>query len=131
VRNIMTLMLIIINGRILKFADDTKLFNCVGTTDDNVCLRNDLCNLCYWSEKWLMLFNVDICKIMHFGPNNTRALYHKNDTVLPTCTVECDLRVLIQDNLKVSDQCMKAGNRILDMINRTFSYKSKPFCIHV
>ena len=30
-----------INGRILKFADDTKLFNHVGNTDDIVRLRSD------------------------------------------------------------------------------------------
>ena len=39
-----------------------------------------------------------------------------------------DLGVLIQDNLQVSDQCQKAANaanRILGMINRTFSHKSK------
>jgi len=118
-----------INGRILQFANHTNLFNCVGTTDDITCLRNDLCKLYYWLEEWLMLFNVDKCKVMHFGGNNTRALYLMNDTVLPTCTVERDLGVIIQDNLKVSDQCMDAANtanRILGMINRTFSYKSKP-----
>jgi len=27
-----------INGRIFKFADETKLFNCVGSSDDIVCL---------------------------------------------------------------------------------------------
>ena len=35
-----------INGRILKFADDTKLFTNVGNTDDIVRLRNDLHKLC-------------------------------------------------------------------------------------
>jgi len=48
--------------------------------------------------------------------------------LLPTCTVERDLGVLIQDNLKVSEQCNKAANtanRILGMINRTFSYKPR------
>ena len=42
--------------------------------------------------------------------------------------MERDLGVLIQDNLKVSEQCNKAANtanRILGMINRTFSYKPR------
>jgi len=45
-----------INSRILKCTDDTKLFNCVGTTDDITCFRNDLYKLCYWSGEWLMFF---------------------------------------------------------------------------
>ena len=75
-----------------------------------------------------MLFNVDKCKVMHFGYNNTLSSYYIGNTLLPTCTVERDLGVLIQDNLKVSDQCQKAANnanRILGMINRTFNHKSK------
>jgi len=42
--------------------------------------------------------------------------------------VERDIGVLIQDNLKVSEQCNKAANtadRSLGMINRTFSYKPR------
>ena len=56
-----------INGRILKFADDTKLFNHAGNAEDIERLRNDLHNLCQWSSDWLMLFNVDKCKVMHLN----------------------------------------------------------------
>ena len=46
-----------INVRILKFADNTKLFNCVGSPGNIACLRNDLHNLCHLSEEWFkMLF---------------------------------------------------------------------------
>ena len=117
-----------INGRILKFADDTKLFANVGKAEDIVHLRNDLHELCKWSADWLLLFNVDKCKVMHFGYNNTLASYYIDNTMLPSCTVERDLGILIQDNLKVSQQCFKAAsaaNRILGMINRTFSHKSR------
>jgi len=72
-----------------------------------------------------MLLIVDKCKVMHFGYNNPRASYYIDNTLLPTSTVERDLGVLIQDNLKVSEQCNKAANTangILGMINRTFSY---------
>ena len=54
-------------GNILKFADDTKLF-CQVVSDINCAkLRADLRKLYNWSEDWKMLFNVDKCKIMHFG----------------------------------------------------------------
>ena len=76
-----------INGRILKCADDTKLFTNVGNTEDILRLRNDLHKLCKWSADWLMLFNVDKCKVMHFGYNNTLTSYYIDNTVLPSCTV--------------------------------------------
>jgi len=66
--------------------------------------------VCHWCTEWLMLFNVDKCKVMHFGYNNPRVSYSIDNTVLPTCTVERDIRVLIQDNLKVSEQCNKVSN---------------------
>ena len=55
------------NGRILKFADDTKLFRNVGDTEDIVHLRNDLHKLCQWSANWLMLLmkiNVRLCTLV-------------------------------------------------------------------
>jgi len=91
-------------------------------------LRNDLLELCHWSTEWLMLFNVDKCKVMHFGYNNPHASYYIDNTLLPTCTVERDLGVLIQDNFKLAEQCNKAANtanRILGRINRTFSSKPR------
>jgi ribonuclease P/MRP protein subunit RPP40 len=41
-------------SRILKFADDTKLYSQVGTPEDIAKLRNDLEKLVGWSKEWLM-----------------------------------------------------------------------------
>jgi len=58
-----------IAGKILKFADDTKIFYKVGSANDIDSLRNDLNNLVSWSKEWQMLFNVEKCKVMHIGYN--------------------------------------------------------------
>jgi len=50
---------------------------------------------------------------MHFGYNNPRVSYYIDNTLLPTCTVERDSGVLIQENLKVAEQCNKAANSLL------------------
>jgi len=55
---------------ILKFADDTKIFGSVKTLEQHNQLQNDLNALLQWSKDWQMLFNVDKCKVMHFGRNN-------------------------------------------------------------
>jgi len=119
-------------NQLLKFADDTKLFGCVSSQEGVDLLRNDLRSLIQWSEDWQMLFNVEKCKVMHFGANNTKENYSINNTVLSVVKEEKDLGVIIQNDLKVSEQCSKAvktANRILGMISRTFQNKSKEIVI--
>ena len=114
-------------GNILKFADDTKLFCKIGSDINCAKLRADLRKLYNWSQDWQMLFNLDKCKIMHFGynnPNNILLLGH----ILETVDEEKDLGVMIWKDLKASSQCVKivkTANHILGMIKRTFIFKIK------
>jgi ribonucleases P/MRP protein subunit RPP40 len=112
-----------IANRILKFADDTKLFGTVGTLEEVNKMREDLVRLGEWSKDWLMLFNVDKCKVMHVGYGNGKASYDMNGVALREVTEELDLGVIVQDNLKCTKQCAKVvgnANRVLGMIRRTF-----------
>jgi hypothetical protein len=56
--------------KVLKFANDTKVFSVVSNVNDIDRLQQDLRNLCHWSQDWQMLFYVDKCKIMLIGYNN-------------------------------------------------------------
>ena len=60
-------------GKILKFADDTKLFTKTKEIGDKKNLQDDIDKLVKWSEKWQMLFNFGKCKCLHIGPGNTHA----------------------------------------------------------
>jgi len=74
-----------------------------------------------------MLFNIDKCKVLHFGSNNAKYDYMLGDQVVDSVSIERHLGVLIQDNLKVSEQCtkvVKTCNRILGMIKRSLSFRS-------
>jgi ribonuclease P/MRP protein subunit RPP40 len=80
------------------------------------------------SADWLMLFNVDKCKVMHFGYNNSKSTYKMNGKDLEEISEERDLGVIVQQDLKRSKQCSKSvstANRILGMIKRSFCYLSK------
>jgi ribonuclease P/MRP protein subunit RPP40 len=112
-----------IASKILKFADDTKLYRQVGTAEDIANLRSDLGKLVGWSKEWLMLFNVEKCKVMHIGVGNGKAGYKMDGVQLQEVHEEMDLGVLVQDNLKCAQQCAKVvgkANRVLGMIKRTF-----------
>ena len=43
-----------LHSRVLKFADDTKLFNTVLDHEDIDGLQIDTEKVCKWSEKWLV-----------------------------------------------------------------------------
>ena len=56
-----------VTGKILKFADDTKLFRKVKEIGDKQNLQDDIDKLVKWSEKWQMLFHFVKCKCLHTG----------------------------------------------------------------
>ena len=117
-----------VSSRLLKFADDTKVFRNVSKAEDVDSLRQDLVNLYKWSVEWLMLFNVDKCKVMHFGYKNINAEYSMGGNILDVVKEERDLGVIVQSDLKVSQQCsnsVKTANKILGMINRNFCNKTE------
>jgi hypothetical protein len=94
-----------ITNSILKFADDTKLFGGAGTREAIEQLRMDLLELYVWSEKWQMNFNIEKCKVMHIGVNNTEADYDIARHKLEKVNEEKDLGVIVSKNFKVGGQC--------------------------
>ena len=60
---------------LLKFADDTKIFGEVGNSSQQQKMQHDLDLMFNWSQEWQMRFNVDKCKVMHFGRNNQQFDY--------------------------------------------------------
>ena len=75
-----------------------------------------------------MLFNVDKCKVMHFGKHNAHYDYTLNNKPLVKVTEERDLGIVISSDLKVSQQCSQAyskASKMLGVLNRSIVYKSK------
>ena len=118
-----------VTGKILKFADDTKLFRKVKEIGDK---QNDIDKLVKWSEKWQMLFNFGKCKCLHTGPGNTGMNYEMGGTILSKTVKEKELGVTMNANMKVSEQSRIAafkGNQVLGMIRRNITYKEKSLII--
>ena len=117
-----------INSRISKFADDTKIFHEVGSSDSCTNIQDSLDKLKEWAEVWQMQFNASKCKVLHFGKKNQKHQYKLGDFVLETADSEKDLGVHVQNNLKCEkhiDEAVKRGNSILGQIYRTMEFKSK------
>ena len=112
------------------FADDAKLYKDLQNLEDFETIQNDLNKLCQWTIKWLMLFNVAKCKVMHIGRDNPRFEYEMTDKegntkVLNSVEIEKDLGVYVQENLKFDKHIsltVNRANRLVGLIKRAFSY---------
>ena len=71
-----------ISSKVLKFADDTKVFRKVTNYTDKQSLQDDLDKLVKCSDKWQMLFNFWKCKCIHKGHGNMDEEYKMGDAVL-------------------------------------------------
>ena len=121
-----------ISSKVLKFADDTKVFRKVTNDTDEQSLQDDLDTLVKWSEKWEMLFNIGKCKCIHIGHGNMDEEYKMGDAVLGRTTQEKDLGVTSSADIKVSEQCRIAaskGNKIVGLIRGSIAYKEKQLII--
>ena len=59
-----------LSSKVLKFADDTKVFRKVTNYTDKQSLQDDLDKLVKWSKKWQILLNFVKCKCIHIGHGN-------------------------------------------------------------
>ena len=71
-----------VTGKILKCADDTKLFRKSKEIGDKQKLQDDIDKLFRWSEKWQMLLNFGKCKCLHTGAGKTGMNYEMGGTIL-------------------------------------------------
>ncbi len=111
-----------------KFADDTKLGQTAATAEESERLQQALTNLCEWSEKWGMAFNIKKCKVMHLGHNNPGQAYSRRGQALEESTEERDIGVEMSKSLKPSVQCAKAARTaqtVLSQLSRAFHYRDR------
>ena len=115
-----------LSSKVLKFADDTKVFRKVTNVTDKPSLPDDLDKLVKWSEKLQMLFNFGKYKCIHIGHGKM------GDAVLGRTTQEKDIGVKFSADMKVSEQrgiAASKGIQILGLIWRTITYKEKQLIV--
>ena len=110
------------------FADDTKVFRTIQTTNDSEALQEDLASLARWSAKWQLPFNTSKCKCIHYGKNNPSHTYKMSNHDLEVVQEEKDLGVTFDSKLNFSSHIRnivnKANSRV-GLIKRTFQSLDK------
>ena len=101
---------------IYLFADDTKIFRNITCDSDSELLQHDLDELQSWSDKWLLNFHPDKCKVLTVGnvnavqENDSRSYYLKKGNTphtLEHVTEMKDLGVIIDNALSFDEHIQK------------------------
>ena len=123
-----------VENSIRLFADDTKLYRAVTSADnDRKSLQRDIDTLDAWSQKWMLKFHPDKCKIMRIGQRHREHTYSMKTsdgqtTEIKKTTAEKDLGVTIDNRLTFSEHInntVKKANQVMGMIRRTFKFIDK------
>ena len=118
-----------INSNVYMFADDTKIFNNIKSPEDQVILQKDLDILAKWSDKWLLRFHPNKCKVMHLGkPLDQQYVYTLNTNDIPYAieyiVEEKDIGVVIDSKLEFENhihQKISKASSIMEIIRRSFT----------
>ena len=84
-----------VNSDAYLFADDTKIFKIIKSSDDSTILKEDLTKLEEWSDTWLLRFHPDKWKHMHIGQKNDDNSYSLHRKLLEKDIEEKDIGVVI------------------------------------
>jgi len=95
-----------------KFADDTKLGGVVDTPEGCAAIQHDLDRMESWTERNLMKFNKDKCRVLHLGRNNPMHQYRLGVDRLKSNSVE-------------RDPAAKKGRGILGFIRKSVASRSR------
>jgi ribonucleases P/MRP protein subunit RPP40 len=115
-----------IMSSITLFADDTKVWWVIKTEDDQEALQCDLDRLMEWSDKWLLKFNHEKCKVMYIGGSLKKEYWLRNETgshSLMGIVEERDLGIIVRNDLKPSAQCSVVATRgmsVMGLVKRNF-----------
>ena len=112
------------------FADDTKCYRAIRTTEDVKHLQCDLDGINEWCQTWRMNLNQSKCGLLSVTRNRKKVLssYHltnydpTNTSIINKRTTQKDLGVLITTDLtwnhQISAVCTKA-NKMLQFVKRS------------
>ena len=118
------------SSSVALFADDTKCYRAIRTTEDVKHLQCDLDGINEWCQTWRMNLNQSKCGLLSVTRNRKQVLssYHltnddpTNTSIINKRTAQKDLGVLITTDLKwnhqISAVCTKA-NKMLGFIKRS------------
>ena len=114
-------------SKIIKFADDTKIYISFSPSDPvrSNFLQDDLLSISNWCSTWLLQLNFEKCACVHFGLHNPSRTYCIDDNQISNVDSVLDLGVVITNDLKPSTHCLRAiskAQKMLSVMKLAFKY---------
>jgi hypothetical protein len=119
----------IVDSKVYLFADDTKLYKEINNIEDSIIFQNDLDKVNNWSNKWLLRFHPDKCKIMKFGKKEDNYIYNLTTnnivTTIKETSEEKDLGVTFDQQLSFETHIhnkIATANKMFNIIRRSYKF---------
>lgn len=127
----------IVNSKILKYADDIRIYRIFESTTaahmaNAMLFQKDIDAMAEWSNKWDLKFNLSKCCVLHFGRSNPKTKYKLGDFQVDNRCQESDLGVLFSDKFNFNDHMdsiIKKANKKLGIIAHVFRNKNAKILI--
>jgi endonuclease/exonuclease/phosphatase family metal-dependent hydrolase len=127
-----------LTSKTLMYADDTKIYNKVNSQEEHSLLQEDLKRVLKWAETWQLRFNLDKCKVMHYGRTNPNLNYVMTSDPIPShmevTQEEKDLGIIFTPEMKFSlhiAKIVKKANQMVGLVKRSFKYLDKDMFSHL
>ena len=130
-----------IDSDLYLFADDTKFFRQINSSQDCWTVQKDLNLLELWSRKWLLKFHPDKCVVLRLKSNQETAkyTYRLNNHEVKSVSSVKDLGITVDEELKFREHMISKVNKanaVMGTIRRTFKYLDYGafkmiYCAHV
>ena len=118
-----------IQSSLWTFADDTKIYRPILTTEDQNILQKDLDIFTQWNKTWQGFLNISKCKHLSLGgPSTNRTYTIKNDledVIIQQTREERDLGITFTNDFKFSKHINLSickANKMLGIVYRSFQH---------
>ena len=101
--------------KLLKFADDTKLYSEVSSTEDVFALQSKLDELGNWFKTWRMPVNINKCGVLEFSSLNLTNTYKLLGENLKIVQSERDLGLVINSDFSCKQHIVSIISRAMKL----------------
>jgi hypothetical protein len=115
----------ITTSKTFLFADDTKIYRAIRSTNDSRLLQEDLEKFDKWTETWQLKANPEKCKVIHVRGEGDKTEYRINGKILEHTQKEKDIGLVVDEKLNFNDHIeekIKKANQIVGLIRRNFTF---------